>query len=87
MSIAGRDEKQLLKRKNHLTGVNYVIDIYNQYHPDKTGLSNREILRRFINPNLSRPITERTLYNYINEPVKRDLKRIEAIENQQMQLF
>ncbi len=80
-------EKRLLKRKNHLIGVDRVIDIYTRYHPDKTGLSNRAILRMYINPVLTRPITERTLYNYINEPVKRDIKRIENIEQQQLQLF
>ncbi|MCT4647584.1 MAG: hypothetical protein N4A74_21530 [Carboxylicivirga sp.] len=80
-------EKKLLKRKNHLIGVYKVIEIYNRYHPDKTGLSNRAILRLHINPQLTRPITERTLYNYINEPVQRDIKRIEAIEQQQLNLF
>lgn len=81
------DSKNLLKSKNHLIGVRRVVEIYNQYRPEKTGLSNRAILRLHINPELHRPITERTLYNYLNEHVNYKLNRIKELEAMQQSLF
>lgn len=83
----GKETKNLLKSKNHLVGVRAIVAIYNQYHPEKTGLSNRAILRMHINPQLHRPISERTLYNYINEHVEYKLKRIHELEQMQLSLF
>lgn len=81
------ETKNLLKSKNHLIGVRRVVELYNQYHPAKTGLSNRAILRMHINPALHRPITERTLYNYLNEHVNYKLNRIKELETMQQTLF
>lgn len=70
-------------RKNFLKRVIDTQEIYLE-HCD-SGLSNREIFKQFIEPCWI--ITERTFYKYLAIPAKRDLKRIEEIENSQKSLF
>lgn len=58
------------------TRVREVNEIYDQY--SRSGLSNREILRRYIWPKYK--ISEKTFYNYINASANpRILQRLEKL--------
>lgn len=58
------------------TRVHEVNEIYDQY--SRSGLSNREILRRYIWPKYK--ISEKTFYNYINASANpRILQRLEKL--------
>ena len=70
-------------RKNLLRRAIKVQDVYLEHC--ESGLSNREIFKRYIKDRWD--ITERTFYEYLALPAKRDLKRLEEQEKQQMQLF
>lgn len=79
-------------RKNMLIDVLWVQERYQEGRAK--GYNNREILRRFINIEGRKPISESTLYNYLLTPAARDLKCIEAeeklraeIEKKQLNLF
>lgn len=70
---------------SHVTRVKEVNEIYDRH--SRSGLSNREILRRYIWPKYR--ISEKTFYNYINASADpRILERMEQMEKQvQLSLF
>lgn len=69
-----------MKKHHSLKGNSYayrVADILRIYDEHAhSGLSNREILRRYIRPLY--PICERTFYNIINASARPDLKLSDA---------
>ncbi|MCT4644813.1 MAG: hypothetical protein N4A74_07495 [Carboxylicivirga sp.] len=62
--------------ENYLKEVLWVQETYLRHSKEISGLSNREVLRRFINVDNRRKISERTLYNYLNTPAKKLLKEL-----------
>lgn len=58
-----------------------ILRIYDEHA--RSGLSNREILRRYIYP--VHPICEKTFYNIINASTRPDI--IEKMNHVQMSLF
>lgn len=70
-------------RKNHLKKVievqEFYLDLQQQYD------STREIWRKFIYPRWK--ISERTLYNWLATPAKRDLKKLQEKKDNQKKLF
>ena len=77
------------KSRQKIVGLSYafrvadIVQIYDQYA--KTGLSNREILRRYIWPKYH--ICEKTFYNIINASAdERIMDRVEEA-NRQLSLF
>jgi hypothetical protein len=70
-------------RENFLKGVLIVQDIYLQ-HSD-SGLNNREIFKRYVNP--SYPMTERTFYEYLAINARKELKELQEVKRLQMSLF
>jgi hypothetical protein len=75
------------KKRNKIVGMSYarrVADILRIYDEHcHSGLSNREILRRFIWPVY--PICEKTFYNIINASVRPDI--VAKINEGQLTLF
>lgn len=70
-------------RENFLKGVLIIQEIYLQ-HCD-SGLSNREIFKRYINS--SYPMSERTFYEYLALNARKELKELREVKEQQMCLF
>ncbi len=70
-------------RENFLKGVLIVQDIYLQ-HSD-SGLNNREIFKRYVNPNY--PMSERTFYEYLALNARKELKELQEVKRLQMSLF
>ena len=76
-------------RKSHkkITGLSYarrvsdILRIYDEH--SRSGLSNREILRRYIRPVY--PICEKTFYNIINASVRPDI--LSKMQEVQLTLF
>lgn len=67
---------------NQVNRLKKIIEVQELYlEKQKQGLSNREIWRRFIHPSFH--ISERTMYNYLAEPAKRDLKKLTKEESEQ----
>ena len=68
------------KGRKKLIGYSYafrvakIINIYEEH--SKEGLSNREILRRYIHPIF--PICERTFYNMINNSMREEILSIQS---------
>lgn len=75
----------IIRGCSHATRVKEVNEIYDQH--SRSGLSNREILRRYIWPKYR--ISEKTFYNYINASADPRIRgRIEQMERQvQLSLF
>ena len=74
-------------KKNYLLTALRVQEIYlkHKYKNDvDTGLSNRHIFQNYIYPIY--PMTERTLYNFLDLSPKVELKKIESIENASLKL-
>lgn len=64
-------------RKNKLLFMQQVIEVYLEHK--KPGISTAYVHRTVIEPRFH--ITISTLYNYLNTPVARELKRIDAEKN------
>jgi hypothetical protein len=71
------------KRTNKLLMMQKVIEIY--LREKKPGISTAYVYRTYIYPVY--PISISTLYNYLSTPVTKELKEIEAKENEQLGLF
>lgn len=76
--MATKKDHGRVKGKSYLHRMEKVLKIYNQYA--NSGLSTREILRRYIYPEV--PISESTLYNYFNSEWKLEQARKAATEDQ-----
>ena len=70
-------------RKNLLQRMVDVQDTYRK-HKDN-GATDRWIFRTIIEP--AYRISERTFYNYLTTPARRELHKMERTEKSQMQLF
>ncbi len=70
-------------RKNILTRVLEIQELYSE--KSKLGISNVKIFNNHIFPKYK--ISMRTFYEYLAIPAKRDLKKIEEAEKQQLKLF
>jgi len=67
-----------IKGRSYLKRVEDINRIYNEHIRD--GLSNREILRRYIRPIY--PISEATFYNILNAEVKIEESKASIPDNQ-----
>lgn len=75
--LSSLSPKQLGKRKNTLLRYKEIIDIYRKYEPLE--IPTTVIWRKYIYPRFY--VSKRTLYNALETPVERDLKRIAELEN------
>ena len=69
--------------RSYVHRVSEIIRIYDEH--EKSGLTNREILRRYIWPIY--PICERTFYNIINASADDHIIRQQEDLNRQLSLF
>lgn len=70
-------------RKNLLQRMIDIQQVYREHK--KNGATDRWIFRNVIEEQYR--ISERTFYNYLTTPAKRELANITNVEQQQMQLF
>ncbi len=70
-------------RKNHLSTVVIIQNITKKYQ--KVGLNNTKIFKDYIKVQFR--ISKRTFDEYLGIPAVRDLKRIEEIESNQLDMF
>ena len=76
-----RNKRKKIIGRSYARRVADILRIYDEHA--RSGLSNREILRRFIYPVY--PICEKTFYNIINASSRRDI--IDKMNEMQMSLF
>ncbi len=72
-------------RKNLLKDIAWVREVF--LEKQALGIPNRTILRDHINIPGRKPISERTLYYYLEINPKMELRKIEEAEKRQLSLF
>lgn len=70
-------------RKNFLTRVLEIQELYKE--KNKLGITNVKIHQDYIFPRYH--VSRATFYEYLVIPAKRDLKKIDEAEKQQLKLF
>ena len=69
--------------KHKLLRYQKIVALYNEYKNED--ISTAQVLRKYIYPIY--PISRTTLYEALNTPVEREMKKIEAVEAQQFSMF
>jgi hypothetical protein len=72
-------------RKNLLKDILWVQEVYKE--KQALGINNRRILKDYINIPGRKPISERTLYYYLEVSPKVELRKIEENEKRQLSIF
>lgn len=81
--MTNRQRQQQGLQKNKLLRYKDILDLYNEKKTDDIPVS--VVWRKYIYPRFH--ISRVTLYTILDTPVVRELKKIEAVEQQQLSMF